>query len=115
MASFLVHTLGIDWRLGAQWFEHALIDHDVCSNYGNWVFMAGVAACEPGKNPAAPWGKPTTTAARTAAGSFWNQGGVDSIVDVLEQERPQASQPLSHKPSCARPDLAAPLTPQTTD
>jgi hypothetical protein len=23
-----------DWRLGAEWFESMLIDHDVCSNYG---------------------------------------------------------------------------------
>jgi len=42
VASFLTQTLGLDWRLGAYWFEHALLDHDVCSNYGNWVCAAGV-------------------------------------------------------------------------
>jgi len=42
VASFLTQDLKLDWRLGAQWFEHALLDHDVCSNYGNWVCAAGV-------------------------------------------------------------------------
>ncbi|CAF3534511.1 unnamed protein product [Rotaria sp. Silwood2] len=30
------------WMYGAVWFESILIDHDVCSNYGNWVYVAGV-------------------------------------------------------------------------
>eukprot|EP00747_Dinoflagellata_sp_TGD_P171606 gnl/TRDRNA2_/TRDRNA2_206090_c0_seq1.p1 gnl/TRDRNA2_/TRDRNA2_206090_c0~~gnl/TRDRNA2_/TRDRNA2_206090_c0_seq1.p1 ORF type:complete len:544 (+),score=62.40 gnl/TRDRNA2_/TRDRNA2_206090_c0_seq1:67-1632(+) len=42
VASFLIHDLGVDWRLGAQWFEHALLDHDPASNYGNWVCAAGL-------------------------------------------------------------------------
>merc|ERR1712066_1215285 len=42
VASFLVHDLHVDWRLGAQWFEHTLLDHDPASNYGNWVCAAGV-------------------------------------------------------------------------
>ncbi|KAK2710093.1 cryptochrome DASH-like [Artemia franciscana] len=42
VASFLVKDLGIDWRLGAEWFESQLIDHDVCSNYGNWNYAAGI-------------------------------------------------------------------------
>jgi deoxyribodipyrimidine photo-lyase len=43
VASFLTQDLGIDWRWGAMWFEHALLDHDVASNYGNWASAAGVA------------------------------------------------------------------------
>ena len=43
VASFLLHDLKLDWRLGAAWFESQLIDHDVPSNYGNWTFQAGVA------------------------------------------------------------------------
>jgi deoxyribodipyrimidine photo-lyase len=43
VASYLVFYLGIDWRLGADWFEHCLIDHDVCSNWGEWASMANVA------------------------------------------------------------------------
>ncbi|MCL7929554.1 DASH family cryptochrome [Halomonas llamarensis] len=42
VASFLVKDLGVDWRLGAAWFEHCLIDYDVASNWGNWRYMAGV-------------------------------------------------------------------------
>ncbi|MDX2285425.1 MAG: DASH family cryptochrome [Bacteroidia bacterium] len=41
-ASFLVHDLGIDWRMGAEWFESQLIDYDPCSNWGNWNYVAGV-------------------------------------------------------------------------
>lgn len=42
VASFLVHDLGVDWRLGAWWFERMLIDYDPCSNWGNWQYVAGV-------------------------------------------------------------------------
>ena len=42
VASFLVKDLGLDWRLGAEWFESQLLDHDVCSNYGNWNYSAGI-------------------------------------------------------------------------
>ena len=42
VASWLVHEAGVDWRLGAAWFEHRLLDYDVASNYGNWQYVAGV-------------------------------------------------------------------------
>jgi len=42
VASFLTKNLGIYWLWGAAWFESQLIDHDVCSNYGNWNYTAGV-------------------------------------------------------------------------
>ncbi|KAM7490682.1 hypothetical protein LguiA_033603 [Lonicera macranthoides] len=32
--------LGIDWRMGAEWFETCLLDYDPCSNYGNWTYGA---------------------------------------------------------------------------
>ncbi|MFM7424093.1 MAG: DASH family cryptochrome [Elainella sp.] len=41
-ASFLTKNLGIDWRMGAEWFESLLIDYDVCSNWGNWNYSAGI-------------------------------------------------------------------------
>jgi deoxyribodipyrimidine photo-lyase len=41
VASYLIHELALDWRLGARWFEHCLIDYDVASNYGNWNYLAG--------------------------------------------------------------------------
>jgi len=41
VASFLCHDLRLDWRWGAAWFESCLIDYDVCSNQGNWLYLAG--------------------------------------------------------------------------
>jgi deoxyribodipyrimidine photo-lyase len=41
VASFWIHDLQGDWRLGAAWFEHCLIDYDVYSNQGNWLYLAG--------------------------------------------------------------------------
>jgi len=42
VASFLVNDLGIDWTWGASYFESMLIDYDVCSNWGNWMYVGGV-------------------------------------------------------------------------
>lgn len=42
VASFLAKHLGIDWRIGAEWYETLLIDYDVSSNWGNWQYNAGV-------------------------------------------------------------------------
>ncbi len=42
VASFLTRVLGLDWRLGASWFESCLIDYDVASNWANWAYVAGV-------------------------------------------------------------------------
>ena len=42
VASFLTRVLGLDWRLGAAWFESWLVDYDVASNWGNWGYVAGV-------------------------------------------------------------------------
>lgn len=42
VASFLTKNLGLDWRMGAEWFESLLIDYDPCSNWGNWNYVAGV-------------------------------------------------------------------------
>lgn len=42
VCSFLTRDMGLDWRLGGEWFETCLIDYDPCSNYGNWTYGAGV-------------------------------------------------------------------------
>ena len=42
VASFLAKHLGIDWRIGAEWYECMLIDYDLSSNWGNWQYTAGV-------------------------------------------------------------------------
>ena len=42
VASYFCNELNIDWRFGAAYFEQQLIDYDVCSNWGNWAYLAGV-------------------------------------------------------------------------
>lgn len=42
VASYLVKDLQIEWRWGARYFESQLIDYDVCSNWGNWNYVAGI-------------------------------------------------------------------------
>lgn len=42
VGSFLVNDLGLDWTLGAAYFESFLVDYDPCSNWGNWNYIAGV-------------------------------------------------------------------------
>ncbi len=42
VASFLVKDLGLNWLMGAEYFESQLIDYDPCSNYGNWNYIAGI-------------------------------------------------------------------------
>ncbi|MFO0478769.1 MAG: DASH family cryptochrome [Bacteroidota bacterium] len=42
VASYLCNNLKLDWRYGAAYFEQQLIDYDVCSNWGNWAYLAGV-------------------------------------------------------------------------
>lgn len=42
VASYLCKDLKIDWTWGAAWFESQLIDYDPASNWGNWMYVAGV-------------------------------------------------------------------------
>ncbi|WP_294224446.1 DASH family cryptochrome, partial [uncultured Chryseobacterium sp.] len=42
VASYFCKILKQDWRIGAAYFEELLIDYDVHSNYGNWMYLAGV-------------------------------------------------------------------------
>ena len=42
VASYFCKILKQDWRIGAAYFEEMLIDYDVHSNYGNWMYLAGV-------------------------------------------------------------------------
>lgn len=49
VASYLVNDMGLNWLEGAAYFEHILIDYDVCANYGNWAYVAGVG-CDPRTN-----------------------------------------------------------------
>ncbi len=42
VSNYLTKELKIDWRIGAEYFESMLIDYDVHSNYGNWLYNAGI-------------------------------------------------------------------------
>lgn len=41
VASYWIYDMKGDWRAGAAWFESQLIDYDVYSNQGNWLYIAG--------------------------------------------------------------------------
>ena len=80
-----MHSLGIDWRVGADWFEHVLVDHDVCSNYGEWGSMANVASA------AFPLGlKGRGPKSQTKAGSPWAKG-VQAGAAVFDPKEQQAT------------------------
>ena len=42
VASYFAKELKLDWRIGASYFESMLLDYDVHSNYGNWMYVSGV-------------------------------------------------------------------------
>lgn len=42
VASYLARERQQDWRVGAAYFESLLLDYDVHSNYGNWMYQSGV-------------------------------------------------------------------------
>ena len=42
VGSYFSKNLLLDWRIGAAYFESMLIDYDVHSNYGNWMYVSGV-------------------------------------------------------------------------
>jgi len=42
VASFWAKEWNQDWRIAAAYFESLLIDYDVDSNYGNWMYNSGV-------------------------------------------------------------------------
>lgn len=42
VGSYFAKNLLLDWRIGAAYFEAMLIDYDVHSNYGNWMYISGV-------------------------------------------------------------------------
>ena len=42
VASYWAKELKQDWRIGAAYFESMLLDYDVHSNWGNWMYNSGV-------------------------------------------------------------------------
>jgi len=91
VASYLVFYLGIDWRVGADWFESLLLDHDVYSNYGEWASMANVAVDLGDKYPLGLKGRGPSSGrlpgARGGGGDPWAKGAGagDAAFDPWEQ------------------------------
>ncbi|OIM97228.1 DASH family cryptochrome [Polynucleobacter sp. QLW-P1DATA-2] len=51
VASYWIYDMRGDWRAGAAWFESRLIDYDVYSNQGNWLYIAGKGTDPRGGRP----------------------------------------------------------------
>jgi deoxyribodipyrimidine photolyase len=48
-ASLWLNELSLNWRSGALLFEEHLLDYDVYSNWGNWMYLAGLGVDPRGK------------------------------------------------------------------
>ena len=51
VASYWIYDMKGDWQVGAAWFESQLIDYDVYSNQGNWLYIAGKGTDPRGGRP----------------------------------------------------------------
>lgn len=51
VASYWIYDMKGDWRAGAAWFESQLIDYDVFSNQGNWLYISGKGTDPRGGRP----------------------------------------------------------------
>jgi deoxyribodipyrimidine photo-lyase len=51
VASYWIYNMRGDWQAGAAWFESQLVDFDVYSNQGNWLYIAGKGTDPRGGRP----------------------------------------------------------------
>ncbi|MBU3616012.1 DASH family cryptochrome [Polynucleobacter sp. JS-Polo-80-F4] len=51
VASYWIYDMKGDWQAGSAWFESQLIDYDVYSNQGNWLYIAGKGTDPRGGRP----------------------------------------------------------------
>ena len=51
VASYWIYNMKGDWQAGAAWFESQLVDYDVYSNQGNWLYIAGKGTDPRGGRP----------------------------------------------------------------
>jgi deoxyribodipyrimidine photo-lyase len=72
-ASYLIHDLGCDWRAGAAWFEAQLLDYDVYSNQGNWLYIAGGAPTRAAARALIPCDRPPPGIPREPTGAGGGQ------------------------------------------
>ncbi|WGH74275.1 DASH family cryptochrome [Tenacibaculum tangerinum] len=72
VASYFVHDLQQDWRVGAAYFESLLLDYDPHSNYGNWMYIAGVGNDTRNKKFDVNW-QANTYDAKSVFTNQWNK------------------------------------------
>lgn len=53
VAWFMVRDLGLDWRMGAEYFESILIDYEPTANWGNWAYRIATTAPRKAPSPGA--------------------------------------------------------------
>ena len=51
VTSYWIYNMKGDWQAGAAWFESQLVDYDVYSNQGNWLYIAGKGTDPRGGRP----------------------------------------------------------------
>ncbi len=68
VASYWSRELQQDWRVGASYFESMLLDYDVHSNWGNWMYNSGV-----GNDPRDRKFSPDLQAARYDSGGHFRR------------------------------------------
>jgi deoxyribodipyrimidine photo-lyase len=51
VASYWIYNMKGDWQAGAAWFESQLVDYNVYSNQGNWLYIAGKGTDPRGGRP----------------------------------------------------------------
>jgi deoxyribodipyrimidine photo-lyase len=51
IASYWIYNMQGHWQVGAAWLESQLIDYDVYSNQGNWLYIAGKGTDPRGGRP----------------------------------------------------------------
>ena len=93
-ASIWVHTLRLDWSLGADFFMRHLLDGDAASNTLSWRWVAGLQTR--GKAYAAT----TSNIAKFTNGRF-RPTGLNERAEALDEDedlRPQPIEPLSPLP-----------------
>jgi deoxyribodipyrimidine photo-lyase len=78
VASYLVHDLRCDWRAGAAWFESQLIDYDVYSNHGNWLYITGLGTDPRGGRRFNPEKQAKTHDPEGHYQTLWSQGKAPS-------------------------------------
>jgi len=81
VADCFVHQLDLDWRYGAAWFEHLLVDYDVANNWTHWQDIARVGTAN---RPQQPFDIDKTSRRYDATGEYRRHWAPDSAEGPLD-------------------------------